>query len=164
MLKKTKKKYSQTGVALPIVLIFVVVMLLIGVTAIRNVTLGEKMAGNTRNQELAFQAAEQALRFCENAMLTNASGKPTAQTPSTTGNLWDVAANWQGANSVAISSKPPPGVNTAPRCMVEDVKSTLRLDPTQLKKDDASQVYRITARGTGASDNAIVLLQSYLKF
>lgn len=158
-----KKKYSQTGVALPIVLIFVVVMLLIGITAIRNVTLGEKMAGNTRNQELAFQAAEQALRFCENAMLTNASTKPTVLTPSITGNLWDVATNWQGANSVAIASTLP-GVNTAPRCMVEDVKSTLRLDSTQLKKDDGTQVYRVTARGTGASDNAIVLLQSYLKF
>jgi len=158
-----KKKFPQTGVALPIVLIFVVVMLLIGITAIRNVTLGEKMAGNTRNQELAFQAAEQALRFCENAMLTNSASKPTILTPSTTTNLWDDVTNWQGANSVAIAAALP-GVNTPPRCMVEDVKSTLRLDPTQLKKDDGIQVYRVTARGTGASDNAVVLLQSYLKF
>ena len=160
-----KKKFPQTGVALPIVLIFVVVMLLIGITAIRNVTLGEKMAGNTRNQELAFQAAEQALRFCENAMLTNSASKPTILTPSTTTNLWDDPANWQGSNSIAIAGAlPAGGVNTMPRCMVEDVKGTLRLDPTQLKKDDGIQVYRITARGTGASNNAVVLLQSYLKF
>jgi type IV pilus assembly protein PilX len=158
-----KTKYPQTGVALPIVLIFVVVMLLIGITAIRNVTLGEKMAGNTRNQELAFQAAEQALRFCENAMLTNSASKPTILTPSITTNLWDDPANWQGSNSIAIAAALP-GVNTSPRCMVEDAKGTLRLDPTQLKKDDGIQVYRITARGTGASDNAVVLLQSYLKF
>lgn len=158
-----KKKHTQSGIALPIVLIFMVVMLLIGVTAIRNVTLGEKMAGNARSQELAFQAAEQALRFCENAMLTGTGTQPTVLAPAATGNQWDNSAQWQGSNSIAIAATPS-GVATAPRCMVEDVKNLMKVDPTQLKKDTSIQVFRITARGTGASDNAVVLLQSYLKF
>lgn len=158
-----KKKYTQSGIALPVVLIFVVVMLLIGVTAIRNVTLGEKMAGNTRSQELAFQAAEQALRFCENAVLTGTGTQPTILTPSTTGNLWDDITKWTGTSSIAVSTTFP-GVSTVPRCMVENVTDTLKLDKTQLKKDDSIQAFRVTARGIGANDNTVVLLQSYLKF
>ncbi|WP_211453324.1 pilus assembly PilX family protein [Collimonas antrihumi] len=158
-----KKKYSQSGIALPVVLIFVVVMLLLGVTAIRNVTLGEKMAGNTRSQELAFQAAEQALRACENAVLTGSGTQPTILTPLATTNLWDDMTKWADTNSVQITSTIT-GVSSQPRCMVEDVKSTLKLDTTQLKKDDSIQVYRVTARGVGASDNSVVMLQSYLKF
>ena len=82
-----KQKISpvQAGIALPIVLIFLVVMLLLGATAIRNVTLGEKMAGNQRNQQLAFQAAENALRYCENAVqgsVPTGGPAPIKQTPA----------------------------------------------------------------------------------
>ena len=63
------RQRAQSGIVLPIVLIFLVVMTLIGITAIRNVTLEERMAGNSRDQQLAFQAAEEALRFCERQIL-----------------------------------------------------------------------------------------------
>ncbi len=166
MINYKKIKYlpfAQTGIALPVVLFFVVIMMLLGATVIRNVTLGEKMAGNTRSQELAFQAAEQALRYCESAMMT---GSPVIATKTTASpNLWTIAGNWVSSSSVSTAvATAPPGVLTAPRCIVENMTSTTKLDPTQTQRDPNVFVYRITARGTGADDNAVVLLQSYLKF
>lgn len=165
---------AQAGVALPVVLIFLVVMLILGVTAIRNVTLGEKMAGNLRNQQLAFQAAEAGLRYCENALqgVIPAGGPAPAKQAPASPNLWEVADNWKddAAASVALpravdkNGLPTDGLAAAPRCMVEDVADSLALGPTEIKRDDSLQAYRITARGVGASDNAVVLLQSYLKF
>jgi type IV pilus assembly protein PilX len=159
---------KQDGIALPIVLIFLVIMLVLGVTAIRNVTLGEKMAGNQRNQQLAFQAAEKALRYCENAVQTTPPVGLTWQTPAEApaSNLWEVAANWATSStvSVALPVVTGDGLNTPPRCMVEDVKGILGLDGVETQVDPTVQAYRITARGTGGTDNAVALLQSYLKF
>ncbi len=55
-------KDRQHGATLAIVLIFLVLVTLIGVTALTTTTLEEKMAGNLKEQNLAFQAAEAALR------------------------------------------------------------------------------------------------------
>lgn len=165
---KNKIWHAQCGIALPIVLIFLVVMLLLGVTAIRNVTLGEKMAGNQRNQQLAFQAAEKALRYCENAMqgtVPTGGATPAKQTPATP-NLWDVAANWSSASavSVAVPTVSGDGLASAPRCMVEDVTNTLAPLAAEVQVDSTVVAYRITARGTGGTDSAVVMLQSFLKF
>jgi len=165
---------AEAGVALPVVLIFLVMMLILGVTAIRNVTLGEKMAGNLHNQQLAFQAAEAGLRYCENALqgVVPAGGTaPTKQAPATP-NLWDVAANWADGSTVSVAVPRPSnadgeavdGLAAEPRCMVEDVADSLELDPTETKKDESLQAYRVTARGVGGTENAVVLLQSYLRF
>lgn len=170
-----KVNHMDRGIALPIVLIFMVVMMLLGVTAIRNVTLGEKMSGNLHNQQLAFQAAESALRYCENAMqgIIPAGGPtPTAKSPANPNltplpaNLWDVADNWKNDStvSVAVPSKPLDGLAIAPRCMVENMEDYLIFEGNQNKKGEILQVYRVTARGVGGTDNAVVLLQSYLKF
>ena len=48
--------------------------------------------------------------------------------------------------------------------MVEDFADSLELGPTETQKDASLQAFRITARGVGASSQAVVLLQSYLKF
>lgn len=175
--KKQKMSSAQSGVALPIVLIFLVVMLLLGVTAIRNVTLGEKMAGNQNNQQLAFQAAEKALRYCEAALQTNpivgvALNAPNMKLTDPPTNNWDVLEYWSD-NAVSVSlpaaSKNSDGTSSdgllkPPRCMVEDVKGTLRLRNVEERLDPTIRAYRVTARGTGGTDNAVVMLQSYLKF
>ena len=53
---------QQRGATLAVVLIFLVLVTLIGVTAMSTTTLEEKMAGNQKEQNAAFQAAEAALR------------------------------------------------------------------------------------------------------
>ncbi len=55
----------QRGMALVTSLIFLVLLTLVGVTAMQNTTLEEKMAGNNRDRNVAFQSAEAALRDAE---------------------------------------------------------------------------------------------------
>ena len=52
----------QQGAALIMSLIILLVMTLIGIAGMQTTNLEEKMAGNAREQNLAFQAAEAALR------------------------------------------------------------------------------------------------------
>lgn len=56
---------NQTGAALIISMIILVLMTLLGLSSIRTSSLEEKMTANLRDQELAFQAAEIALRDAE---------------------------------------------------------------------------------------------------
>lgn len=55
----------QSGAALVVGLVLLVVITLVGVGAMQTTTLQEKMAGNLRDSNLAFQASEAALRDCE---------------------------------------------------------------------------------------------------
>lgn len=57
--------HTQSGMALIVALIILLVMTLIGVTGMRNTTLSERMAGNLRDRNLAFQANEAFLRHAE---------------------------------------------------------------------------------------------------
>lgn len=59
-------KKNQTGVTLLTALIFLVVLAMIGANAAKMATLEERMAGNSRNRDLAFQAAEATLNFAKN--------------------------------------------------------------------------------------------------
>jgi type IV pilus assembly protein PilX len=54
--------HRQRGAVLVISLLFLVILTILGVTAMTTTTFEERMAGNTRDVGLAFQAAEAALR------------------------------------------------------------------------------------------------------
>lgn len=58
----------QSGAALVIGLILLLVMTLLGVTAMRGTTLQERMSGALSDQNVAFQAAETALRQGEDVL------------------------------------------------------------------------------------------------
>ena len=148
---KTQKKTvsSHAGIALPLVLIFFVVMTLIGVTAIRNATSGEKLAANARNQQMAFQAAEQALRHCEVDLQESTKNGVTSAYESNT------------FKPIPIK---PYGVKNPPTCRAANISDSLQLGPTEVSRDESIFVYQITALGTGPSDNAVVMLQSSLRF
>lgn len=165
---------NQRGLVLPLVLIFLVVMMLLGTAAIRNVTLEEKMAGNLRNRDLAFQAAEQALRFCENSIQNSVPIPLNVQGPVNGKDYWEVAANWDNA-TIAVQvprSKSEDDVNSAklaelPKCLVELIEmpsiiSKLTTANGQAETGDKKTRYRITARGVGLDANTVVQLQSYL--
>jgi type IV pilus assembly protein PilX len=61
-----KPKHFQRGISLVIVLIFLTVLSLLGITMIQGSTLGARIARNEADRNLAFQAAEAALRDAEN--------------------------------------------------------------------------------------------------
>ena len=166
---------QSRGIALPVTLIFLLVMTIIGVAAIRNVTLEEKMAGNLRSQQLAFEAAEQVLRYCETLVqelsISHVAFPPhLPQGPIGDGinqgkNHWELAENWRSdAVSIGLPSHVARSVGLVkpPRCMIEKMALTGDYE-FDLNPADPLTAYRITARGFGTSSNVTVFLQSYLR-
>lgn len=176
-------KNRQSGVVLVISLIMLLLLTLIGVTSMRVTGLEEKMAGNSKDKNVAFQAAEVSLRDSE-AWIANQVAEPeanatgsnsiwTLNSPNLDPNLNDVTnwwqdpardqAWWQG-NAIAFSASPPPllaTVTTSPYSIIElkqYVSDTLVLGTTNAQ--GGLTYYQVTARGTGGSDLSKVLLQS----
>lgn len=157
----------QSGAVLAVSLIILLLLTLIGITAMRVTTMEEKMAGNTRNRNLAFQAAESALRDGEAYVesLTTTSGftgagglySETDAEPDYTN-----SASWSATTSRAYSSTFP-GVSSTPRYYIKILAvvaapTTSKVLPSTTGA--AVTIFRITARGVGANPNAEVVLQS----
>ena len=115
---------KEGGFVLAVSMIFLVVMTVLAITAIRKATLDEKVSGNLRAQEVAFQAAEKALRFCERVIDLAAGSTTICQTRNNTITVyenpagveyndedvrqnfptrWNQIANWVG-NAKAVGS------------------------------------------------------------
>lgn len=167
-------RHVQQGAILVVALIMLLAMTLIGVTGLSSTTMQERMAGNTREGNIAFQAAEAALRqgeaFLTTATLpdfngTNGLYKPA---PGGTAQRWDVAANWTGTASKEYTG----GLNISdvtlaatPRYMIEELPATPAPGGTQTSDTPAPEtgMYRVTARAVGRSDSTVVMLQSTYK-
>jgi type IV pilus assembly protein PilX len=67
---------SQHGGALIVGLVTLLVMTVIGTASMQGAALEEKMAGNARSRDLAFQAAESALRAGEDWLMDKDKGQP----------------------------------------------------------------------------------------
>ncbi|WP_447753750.1 pilus assembly PilX family protein [Pseudomonas nicosulfuronedens] len=63
------RRQSERGAVLLVSLVMLVLLTLIGLAGMRMVQLEERMAGNLRDRQMAFQAAEAALRAGETAAL-----------------------------------------------------------------------------------------------
>ncbi len=61
---------SQQGATLIVGMIMLLLMAIIGVSAIQNTTLQERMSGNMRDTTMALQAAEVAIRYVEEDYLS----------------------------------------------------------------------------------------------
>jgi len=167
---------TQRGAVLVISLLILLLLTIIGITAMRTTTMEEKMAGNLRDQNLAFQAGEAALRDAEDTQLQPLTAEPAlcSSSPCTSG-IWDREAItdgtnptdpgnldatwWDNANHTHVGptlSK----VATAPRWVIEYqslVRDSLVIGhgpPT------GRTYYRVTSRATGGSDTAQSILQT----
>lgn len=75
-------RFSARGIALPMVLMFLLVITILGTLGIRHATVGETLTRNQLDYEVARQAAEAALRDAErDLMLTVSTRLPTAICP-----------------------------------------------------------------------------------
>jgi len=63
-------KSTQSGAVLIISLIMLLLLTIIGMASTQSTGLEEKMAGNSRDKNLAFQGAESALKAAENSLVT----------------------------------------------------------------------------------------------
>lgn len=100
--RERRHHHHQSGAALIITLVFLVVVTLIGVSAMRTTTMEENMAGNLRNQAVAFEGAEAALREGEGRLLGFTSQPatpkdcPDGASECTERVTWqDSAASWE---------------------------------------------------------------------
>jgi len=164
-------KGGESGSALIISLLILIVLTLLGLTAVRTTTLEEKMAGNLRDSDLAFQAAESALRdaeaFVESVVSTNAFNNAGGLYGSATADPdYFAAATWSTANSVAYSGSIA-GVANQPRYIIKYLGvvprpgGALNIGGYGNQQAGALHSFRITARGTGGSDTTQVVLQDY---
>lgn len=162
---------NQAGAVLFVSLIMLLVLTVIAVTAMQTTTLEEKMAGNLRDQTLAFQAAEAALRAGE-SWLGAQPAEPVAQTScgvvSTcvyvlntedvlNNSLWDEVSTPKYRTYAGVLQR----VKTAPKFLVEYhsfIKDSLVAG--QHGDESGRVTFRITARGTGGSDTAQAYPQS----
>lgn len=160
----------QQGATLVVCMIILVVITLLGVGSIQDTTLEEKMAGNLKNRNTAFQAAESALRDAEeyiSGLVTTGDfdgsggllGSGDAE-PDYTGMVWTASNSVESINLDAAA--------TAPRYIIKYVveEAPDNNDPTvqnygQSTAGGAVTVFKITARGTGGNDNAVVVLQTF---
>jgi type IV pilus assembly protein PilX len=156
----------QSGMALITGLIFMVTLTLIAIAAMRTTTLEERMSGNARDRDLAFQSAEAALRagqlVLEGAALPSfASG--TAHTPriaqGTLSDYWKTTHPW---TTQSVAAWQPAGTSTAPRYVIEEMGVAAGGGGGGLGIGAINDegIYRVTARGVGSSANTVVILQA----
>lgn len=153
---------QQHGAVLIIGLILLVVLAMIGMTGMQTTTQQERMAGNLRDRNAAFQSAETALRAGENEVDTTivtpmGSGyydSSEGQPPPADSNLGKETF-WTAASSVTISAVS--GTAAAPAYMIERRVSSDNLSGGEAK---TKEIFLVTARGVGTSMNSAVVLQS----
>lgn len=171
-IRKSSQPINQQGAVLFVGLIMLLVMSLIAITSMQSTNLEERMAGNTRDSMVAFQAAEAGLQAGEDILDTGALTLAMFDNDGTDGlydnefdMIWD-EINWTAANSLSHAGFNPANVSTPPRFVVQHIAETQVAPKVQLEnygEGEASktvQLFRITSRGTGGNNNTAVVLQS----
>jgi len=172
----------QQGAVLAVSLVLLILITLLGLSGIRTVNLEEKMATNSVDRNLAFQAAEAALRNGEEYAEAN---KPTPVYTDT--NLNTCPAGLTAINNCVTGVCPPPDNNcasrwdpasgftawttytgtslgalagTAPQYFIEYLGNTYACNGTVVPDPLNCKRYRVTARSNPSADRASVVLQS----
>jgi type IV pilus assembly protein PilX len=184
-ISKQTLQSRQQGVALIVAMVFLMLLTIIGITAMSTSSLQEKMAGNVQDKHVAFQAAESALRAGEAYLaITN----PLPPFDGTVSGLYQPepggsVPKWDSADWSACGT-PPTGivclagvakVKTQPKYIIEELGSytggsstasgtSLRIGHEPPQDTSGSQMlYRVTARGTGGTDAALAQVQSVFR-
>lgn len=177
----SRKPANECGAILFVSLILLIVLTLIGVTALRVSTMEERMAGNMRDRAIAFQAAEAALRAAEKLL---GDGAPTAigtytgssctkgvfilvsNVPyfvSVTGHTWDGSsvAFWNGWPWSSSNCYYTDNINLTDFDKIGKPIETPRYVIEEMPAvSSGGKSYRVTAMGYGSSKKAQVILQA----
>ena len=165
---------GMQGAVLVVSLLFLLVLTLIGVAGLQNTTIQEKMAGNLRDQNTAFQSAEAAIREGESYLedivspaALNGSNGLFGEADTEPG--YNTAGTWTN-NALSRAAEAVPGTYANPRYFIKynnvipGVKGAKNIGVGNGKNVGSGDVttFRITARATGAGEQgAEVLLRTY---
>lgn len=178
-----QQQRTQSGSVLIVSLLFLLVLTLIGLSAMQGTSLEEKMAGNTRGGTLAFQAAEAALRDGETwVMAIDLYNPPTPVDTCSSGticDLWNPGKPvdypeteamqwWQGTAREygKTGTQEFTGLATDPRYLVEDLgydPSGSVVDANERAHQIGPHFYRVTAAGFGPQGTTERVLQSTVR-
>lgn len=168
-------RHRQSGTALVVAMLFLVILGMLGVTTMTATTLEERMAGNTRDRDVAMQAAEAALRDAERDLTAPPGGRTVTVpmfVPACTGalctegapvltNIGDTSKSaFLGQFTGELAMMQGPAVQ--PRYIIE-LLNTL---PPQVPVPPAGQQvrdFRITAKGFGRNTDTVVILQTVFR-
>ncbi|MCC5810795.1 MAG: hypothetical protein JJU06_10520 [Ectothiorhodospiraceae bacterium] len=140
----------QRGAALIISLMLLLIMTLIGVTAMQTSTLQERMAGNSRDRSLAFQSSEAALREGEDWVMANFAGLDTADRLDNPA-AWD-GSDFTGSLNVDAAQLAGPAVFHAGPPRRARVGVTV---PPEWR-----YFYPVTSRGEGGRTTTVIILRT----
>lgn len=171
-------RHKQQGAILVISLLLLLILTVLGLAVMRMTRMQERMAGNTRDLNLALQGAEAGLRDGEARILAFGTVKPNALStadcsvaPLTvcqrTALPIDIAERtftWWNPNSVKFGTAGTHDLTELredPRYTIEEVGIKPQGDlGIGHEPPQDNYVYQITARSTGASGQTNTVLQS----
>ena len=165
-LSRIAVRRNERGVVLVISLILIVILSLLGTFAIKNASQSERSINGIRTSQVAQEAAETALRFCEQVVLFFDAGKPYTEYEQTdlrdrvitttitseqdTNAAWRTASNWVGVNVIDVPEQyfkkyknaavdtDATALTFNPKCLIQQINSS---STPQLRG------FLITARG-----------------
>lgn len=168
----------QRGIVLAIALILLAVIGIGSMTAMKSGIFGNMVVANMSQNQMALQAAEAALRFCERQAMATPPGVPIQPVPlvdTDQPRAWSDIANW-AVGSPMVATLPAAVVdsaaanvsyNLAPQCMVE------RMELRTVRGAMDEDAFLVTARGfspnyrrdgQGVINGSEVWVQSTIRF
>ncbi len=155
-----RPRSEQRGATLVVALIILLLMTIIGTVAMQATTLEERMAGNTRDMNLAFQASEAALRTGE-AWLTSTANLITAESSSPLRcptNCPD-PEDWDSVTPAPTGTVAGVGHVAAAPAYHVGPPILIRINPGVLPPKFRKR-YEVTAYGVGGSATTVAIVQS----
>lgn len=152
---------KQSGSTLIVSLIILILLMLLGVTAMNTSDTQYKLTGNLQFEDMAMNNAETAAIAAERWLANNAATTPSASAVAAlpnplTGMVWTNADSVQVAQDTQryvigfVATKASPGSGVGLDC----------LSPVNEKNFDCVHTYLVTARGQGRR-SATKLIQTY---
>lgn len=179
------QRERERGASLLVGVIFLIIMTILGLMALRVATLEERMSGNARDRSLAFQAAEAALRDAEfDIQCKRFDGLPSALRPGgciegatgadatcTNGLCCNLSGLVCGEPATPVYLNTALSLSAAPSVQygaytAAPALTGLGRQPRYLIEPfilDSKNYYRITARGFGLNPTTQVTLQTVYK-
>ena len=176
----------QRGAALITSLLLLLVLTVIGITVMQVSRMQERMSGNARDLNMAFESAEAALRNGEELIRVQTSQpvpctaspckfwhqgmfmSTTTFVPGPLGDVANLSSAWWATNATAFKDDAgnnmpaaPAGPAQNPQYVIEDVGFVSTSGPeVGLDPPVGREFYQVSARSTGSSGLSDVLVQS----
>jgi type IV pilus assembly protein PilX len=165
---------KQRGAVLLVGLILLLMLTVVGLASIRGADLQERMAGNMRDRNVAFQAVEAGLRVGEAKLdlvvLPTFDGNgywPDLNKTTSPVTSWN-ATKWASTDAISVSSNYISGLVSPPKYVIEKILvKPAAVNPGSGADQESYdrmggdvEYYRITSRGYGGTGDSEIILQS----